>query len=88
MSDRETRRSSAYHDRKDTLLHFSGVLRAEDDHFHTLKVDLHRGRAAHTLGETVGRELASIVDDKVGLAECRQFFLSWADQHIILWNYL
>ena len=83
MSDRETR-GSAYHDGKDTLLHFSGVLRAKDDHFHTLEVDLHRGSATHALGETVGRELASIVDDEIGLAKGGQFLFSGADQHIVL----
>ena len=84
MSDRESELSSAYHNREDTLLHFTRVFGAKDDHFHTLKVDLHRRSAAHTLGESVGRELASVVDDEVGLAKVRQFFLSRADQHIVL----
>ena len=60
---------STHHDGEDTLLHLPSVFRTQDDHFHTLKVDLHRGSAAHTLGKAVGRELARVVNDKVGFAK-------------------
>lgn len=74
----------AHHDREDTLLHLTRVLRAEDDHLHALEVDLDGGRAAHALGEAVGGELASVVDDEVGLAEVLELFLRRADEHVVL----
>ena len=73
-----------HHDRKDTLLHLSGIFRTENDHFHALKVDLDGGRAAHALGEAVGRELAGVVNDKVRLAKVGEFFFRWTDQHVVL----
>jgi hypothetical protein len=75
---------STHHDGKDTLLHFSRVFRSENDHFHTLEVDLDGRRTAHTLGKAVRRELASVVDDKIGLAKVGEFFFRWTDQHVVL----
>ena len=72
------------HDREDTLLHLSRVLGAEDDHFHTLEVDLDRGGRAHTLGESVGRELSGIVDDEVWFTKVAELLFGWSDQHIVL----
>lgn len=57
------------HDGKDAFLHFACVFCAEDDHFHALKVDFHRGGGAHALGETVGGELSSVVNDEIRFAE-------------------
>jgi len=78
---RETR---TYHDREDTLLHFTSILSAEDNHLHALKIDFNRGGGAHTLGETVGGELTSIVDDKVGLAKVFELLLGRANEHVVL----
>lgn len=75
---------STHHDREDTLLHLPSIFRTQDDHFHTLEVDLDRGSTAHTLGKTVGRELTRVVNDKVGFAKICQLFFRRADQHIIL----
>ena len=74
----------AYHDGEDTLLHLTGVLSAEDDHLHTLEVDLDGGRGGHALGETVGGELAGVVDDEVGFTEIRELLLVRSDKHVVL----
>lgn len=71
------------HDTEDTLLHLSGVFRSENDHLHTLEVDLNRGRRGHTGGESVGGELTSIVDDEIGLSEVGEFSGSRSDKHVV-----
>ncbi len=71
------------HDREDTLLHLTGVLGTEDNHLATLEVDLNRGGRGHTSGETVGRELAGVVDDEVGLTKVLELLLGRADQHVV-----
>lgn len=73
-----------YHDREDTLLHFTSIFSAEDDHLHALEIDFNGGSGTHTLGETVGGELTSIVDDKVGLAKVFELLLGWANEHVVL----
>ena len=67
-----------------SLLHLTGILGAKDDHLHAFEVDLHGGCRRHALGEAVGRELSSIVDDKVRLAKVCELLLSGANQHVIL----
>lgn len=74
----------AYHNAEDTLLHLTGVLGTKDNHLHTLEVDLNRGRAGHTGRETIGRELAGVVDDEIGLAPVGEFLLGRADKHVVL----
>jgi len=76
-------RLEVMHDGKDTLLHFTSVFRTEDDHLHTLEVNLDGCGRAHTLRESVSGELARIVDDEVRFAEFQQFRLGWADQHVV-----
>ena len=71
------------HDRKDALFHLTGVLCAKNDHLHTLKVDFYRSGGAHALGETIGRELSSIVDDKIGFAEFLELLLGGTDEHVV-----
>lgn len=73
-----------YHDAENTLLHLAGVFRTKDDHLHALKVDLDRGGAGHAGGETVGGELAGVVDDEIGLAPVGEFLLGRADKHVVL----
>jgi len=72
------------HDGEDTLLHLSRVLGTKDNHFHALEVDLDRGSGAHTLGEPVGRELASVVDDEVWFTKLVELLLGRSDQHVVL----
>lgn len=72
------------HDREDTLLHLTGILGTEDDHLHSLEVDPDGGGGSHTGGESVGRELASIVDDEIGFAEIFEFLRSWSNEHVVL----
>lgn len=71
------------HDGEDTLLHFTGVLGTQDDHFHTLEVDFDRGGGGHTGSESVGRELTGVVDDKVGFAVVLELFCRRSDQHVV-----
>ena len=72
------------HDGEDTLLHLTGILRSEDDHFHPLEVNFDRGRRGHALREPVRRELARVVDDEVRLPEVLQFLFRRADEHVVL----
>lgn len=71
------------HDGEDTLLHLTGVLGTEDDHLHALEVDLDGGGGGHSGGETVGRELASVVDDEVGLSEVGELLGGGTDKHVV-----
>lgn len=71
------------HYREDTLLHLSGILGTKDDHFHTFKVDLDGSCGAHTLGETIGRKLTGVVDDKIWFSKVCQFFLGGANKHVV-----
>jgi hypothetical protein len=80
----ENAMESTDHDGEDTLLHLPSVFRTQDDHFHTLEVDLDRGSTAHTLSKAVGRELTRVVNDKVGFAKISQLFFRRADQHVVL----
>ncbi len=74
----------AYHDGEDALLHLAGVFSTEDDHLHALEVDLNRCGRAHSLGETIGRELTSVVDDELGLAKVSELFFGRTDEHVML----
>jgi hypothetical protein len=74
------------HDGEDALLHLPGVLCTKDNHLHSLKVDLDRRRRTHPLGEAVGRELAGVVNDEIGLAKVLELLFRWADEHVVLWH--
>lgn len=77
-------RLEVVHDREDPLLHLPGVFCPENNHLHPLEVDLDRGCRAHALGESIGRELAGVVDNKVWFTEATKLFLRWPDQHVVL----
>ena len=72
------------HDGEDALLHLSRVLGTEDNHFHTLEVNLDRGSRTHALGKTVGRKLPGIVDGEIRFAKVAELFLGRSDQHVVL----
>ncbi len=72
------------HDGEYTLFHLAGVLGTQNNHFHALKVNFDGGCGGHALREAIGRELAGIVDDKVGLAKVCELFLGGTDKHVIL----
>jgi hypothetical protein len=59
----------SYHDGENTFLHFTRILGTKNDHLHALEVDLDRCGRAHALGEAIGGELSSIVDDEIRFAE-------------------
>jgi hypothetical protein len=72
------------HDGKDSLLHLTSVFGTENDHFHSLEIDLDRGGGGHTGRESIGGELTSIVDDEIGFTKVGEFFGSRSDQHVVL----
>lgn len=72
------------HDGENTLLHLTGVLSTEDDHFHPLEVDSDGSGGSHASCESVGRELTSVVDDEIRLAEVFEFLRSWSNEHVVL----
>ena len=72
------------HDGKHAFLHLASIFGTEDDHFHPLKVDLDRSGRTHTLCETIGGELASIIDDEIGLSKVFQIFRGGPDEHVVL----
>ena len=84
MEDRRDNLAETYHNREDTLFHFTRVLSAEDNHLHTLEVYLDGRSRTHAFCETVGRELASIVDNKFGFAKVGELLFSRADKHVML----
>ena len=71
------------HNGEDTLLHLSSVLGTEDNHLHPLEVDLDGGIRSHTGGETVCGELASVVNNKIGLAKLLELLLGGTDEHVV-----
>jgi len=72
------------HDRKDALFHLAGILGTKNDHFHSLEVDFHGSCGTHTFGETVCRELTSVVDDEVWLAEVGKLLFGGPNKHVVL----
>ena len=74
----------AYHNRKDTLFHFTSVFGAKDDHFHTLEVYLDRSSRTHAFCEAIGRKLTSIVDNEIGFTKSVELLFSRADKHVML----
>ena len=84
MEDRRDSLTKAYHNRKDTLFHFTSVFSAKDDHLHTLKVYLDGSSRTHAFCETVGRKLTSIVDYEIGFTKVGELLFSRADKHVML----
>ena len=84
MEDRWDSLTKAYHYRKDTLFHFTSVFSAKDDHLHTLKVYFNGSSRTHALCETVGRKLASVVDNEIGFPKVGELLFSRADKHVML----
>lgn len=80
----ESNRLEVVHDGKDSLLHLSGVLGTEDDHLHSLEVDLDRSRRGHTGSESIGGELTGIVNDEIGFTEVGKLLGGRSDQHVVL----
>lgn len=73
------------HDGEDPLLHFSGVLCAEDDHLPLLEIQSHRGDIGDALDVLVGVELSGVEDVVVGagMEVGLEFLLGGADQHVV-----
>ena len=71
------------HDGENTLFHLAGILSTKNNHLHPLEIDLDTCRRAHTLGEAISRELASIVDDEIGDAEIGKLLSGRTYEHIV-----
>ena len=84
MGDCQDILTKAYHNRKDTLFHFTSVFSAKDDHLHTLEVYLDGSSRTHAFCETVGRKLASIVNNEIGFTKVGELLFSRADKHVML----
>ena len=74
-----TLRHEIMHNTEQTLLHFPGVLCAEDDHFPPSKIKIYASRGCHVVGVTITRELSSIVYSEVRSTEILQLFRSGSD---------
>lgn len=72
------------HDGEDSLLHLSGVFGTENDHLHSLEVDLDRSSGGHTGSESIGGELTSVVNDEVGFTKVGELVCGGSDQHVVL----
>ena len=70
------------HDREDTLLHLTGVLRSENHHLAVFEAQIHRGLGE--AGRLVQRgELARVVDHVVGVPEFGQLPACGPDEHVV-----
>ncbi|RDY02448.1 hypothetical protein CR513_14098, partial [Mucuna pruriens] len=67
------------HDTEKTLLHFPGVLCAEDDHFPPSKIKIYASGGCHVVSVTITRELSSIVNSEVRSTKILQLFRSGTD---------
>ena len=74
-----TLRHEIVHYTEKTLLHFPGVLGAEDDHFPPSKIKIYASRGCHVVGESITRELPSIVYSEVRSTEILQLFRCGSD---------
>ena len=72
------------HDAKDTLFHLASILCTENDHLHALEIDLDGCGRCHARCETIGGELTSVVNDKIGITKAGEFLGSRADEHVVL----
>ena len=64
------------HQGEETLLHFAGILSAEDDHLIAVQIHIDGSERGHVLAETVHGEVASIVNGEERLAEVVELLLS------------
>ena len=72
-------RHEIMHDTEKTLLHFPGVLCAEDDHFPPSKIKIYASGGCHVVSITITGELSSIVYSEVRSTKILQLFRSGAD---------
>ena len=70
------------HDREYTLLHFTGILSAENDHLMCIKIDGDAGARCHADRVPVCGEGAGIVDSKVWAAIGLHLLLGGTDKHV------
>src|SRR4051812_33789874 len=68
-------------DREDALLHFTRVLRAENDELLVLNAEVDARGGTHPGGELVRRKRTRVHDHEIRLAEAGELFLARADEH-------
>lgn len=72
------------HDGEDTLLHFSCILRAEDDELSSFEVQGNTSLILNVRKVLVGIELSSVEDIIISSVSevFTQFLRGWSDQHV------
>ncbi|KAF7809502.1 hypothetical protein G2W53_036245 [Senna tora] len=79
-----TLRHEIMHNTEKTLLHFPGVLGAEDDHFPPSKIKINASGGSHVVSVTITGELSSIVYSEVRSTEFLQLFRDYPDFDSVL----
>jgi hypothetical protein len=72
-------RHEIMHDTEKTLLHFPGVLCAEDNHFPSSKIKINASGRCHVVSETVTWKLSGIVYSEVRSTKILQLFRTGSD---------
>ena len=67
------------HEGEETLLHFAGILSAEDNHLIAVQIHINGCERGHVFAETVHGEVAGVVDGEARLAEVVELLLCWAN---------
>ena len=68
------------HNGEHALFHFTGVLRAKNDHLLSFKIEVDTRGRGHTVGVPIGRKLAGVENDIIGFKVC-QLFGRRSNQH-------
>ena len=71
------------HRREDALLHFTRVVRAQNDHFFALEVEHHARVRADSLDAAVSALIAGVIDHEVGLAKILEFLFRGPDKQVV-----
>lgn len=72
-------RHEIVHHTEQAFLHLPGVLRAEDYHFSSTKVDVYARRRRHVMRVAIARELTGIVYGEVWSAKMLQLLVCGSD---------
>ena len=71
------------HNGEDPLLHFTGILGAENNDFTIFKADINTGRGCHPRRISISRESTRVINDEVRLTKGFQLFVRRTNQHLM-----
>jgi len=71
------------HDSKYALLHFTSILRPQNNHLTGVEIEGDTGLAGHPGGMLVGGELTSVENGEVGLPVNLELLFSRSDEHVV-----